>query len=204
MSPAFEAVLFDLDGVLIHSRPAWFALLERLCRELGYPELDEARFASIWGQGIEADAETLFVHHTVEELSALYDAHFLEHADAMQIDPEGAGVFEALAQAGVGIAVVTNTPQPLADALLRVAGLDPPVRIGGTDCPRAKPAPDMVLLATARLGVSPEDALMVGDTEADRGAAQDAGVTFCGFGGIDGDLVARRLSDVLQIVLGDT
>lgn len=201
MRPAFDAVLFDLDGVLIHSRAVWEALLARLCRQLGYPPLTEARFAAIWGQGIAADVENIFVRHTVEELAALYDAHFLEHADAMTLEPGGPQVFEALIAAGIGLAVVTNTPRPLADALLERAGLAPPVLIGGTDCPRAKPAPDMVLEAASRLGVPPERALMVGDTTADRGAAQAAGATFCGFGGIDGDLVARRLSDVLRIVL---
>lgn len=199
---AIRAVLFDMDGVLVHSRPVWRALIRGLCRDLGYPEVSDADFATMWGQGVQADVARVFVRHTVAEIAALYDARFLDHVADLQVDPAGPEVFAALRARGLRIAVVTNTPRPLADAILEVAGLSPDALVGGTDAPRAKPAPDLVRLACARLGVAPDAAVMVGDSRYDREAAEAAGVPFCGFGGIAGRWSVGSLGEVVGRVGG--
>ncbi len=66
--------------------------------------------------------------------------------------------------------------------------------------PRAKPAPDMVLEACARLSVAPAAAWVGGDTEFDRAAARAAGARFAGLG-IGGDLTLARLAE-LPLLLG--
>jgi len=50
------------------------------------------------------------------------------------------------------------------------------VIIGGDTCPKAKPFPDPLLAAAARLGVKPASALYVGDDERDVQAARAAGM----------------------------
>ena len=72
--------------------------------------------------------------------------------------------------------------------------------VGGTDVPRAKPAPDLVLRACERLGVAPGEAILVGDTRFDREAAAAAGVRFVGLR-LEGDVKLERLSDV-RLLLG--
>jgi beta-phosphoglucomutase-like phosphatase (HAD superfamily) len=76
------------------------------------------------------------------------------------------------------------------------AGASPDALVGGTDVPRPKPAPDMVLLACERLGAPPARSWVVGDTAFDREAARAAGARFAGLG-LEGDLTLSRLTDLL-------
>ena len=80
------------------------------------------------------------------------------------------------------------------------AGLEADEIVGGTDAPRAKPAPDMVLLACERLGVGTGEVLFVGDSRYDREAAGAAGVRFVGLG-IDGDLRIEALGELEKLAL---
>lgn len=195
-----RAVLFDLDGVLIDSYEVWFHLLASLAEELGYPPVEREAFRAGWGQGIEADVRRFYPRHTVGELEALYAARFEAHLSHLAV-MEGVGeVFAALRRRGLPSAVITNTPASMARALVARAGATPDTVVGGTDVPRAKPAPDMVLEACARLGVEPAAAWVVGDTEFDRAAARAAGARFAGLG-IGGDLTLARLAE-LPLLLG--
>jgi phosphoglycolate phosphatase/AHBA synthesis associated protein len=190
-----RAVLFDLDGVLVDSYAVWFALLEALTRELGYPVLTREAFRAGWGQGIQADVATIFTRQTVPELERLYAERFGDHLAHLAVAEGVAETFAALRARGLGTAVITNTPAVMARALVDRAGATPDVLVGGTDVENAKPAPDMVLLACAKLGVEADAAWVVGDTAYDRDAARAAGARFAGLG-IDGDVRLARLADL--------
>jgi HAD superfamily hydrolase (TIGR01509 family) len=195
------AVLFDLDGVLIDSYEVWFHLLAALADELGYPAVSREAFRAGWGQGIEADVQRFYPRHSVQELEALYAARFSDHLRHLSV-MEGVGeVFGALRRLRVPTAVITNTPSVMARALVARAGATPDTVVGGTDVPRAKPAPDIVLEACVRLGVEPARAWVVGDTDFDRAAAEAAGARFAGLG-IEGELRLARLSDLLPRLEG--
>lgn len=191
-----EAVLFDLDGVLIDSRDAWFHVLQDATRALGHPPIPRDAFDASFGQGVEADAATFFPGTSVDALDAWLAAHFLDHARHVVVNVDAGPVLRALSQRGARTAVVTNTQSALARETLRAAGLEPDLVIGAHDVKRGKPAPDMVLLACERLAVAPARAVLVGDSRFDREAARAAGVRFVGYG-IDGDARIARLSEVL-------
>ena len=193
---AARALLFDLDGVLVDSYEVWFRLLNAVAREFDYPAISRAAFQEGWGQGIEADARLLFPRHGVPELERIYAERFEQHLAGLAVADGVPALFEALRARGLGSAVITNTPAPMARALVARAGATPDVLVGGTDVPRAKPAPDMVLHACARLGVAPSSAWVVGDTEFDGAAARAAGAGFAGLG-IEGDVTLARLADLL-------
>lgn len=180
-----RAVLFDMDGVLVDSYDAWFALLNQAARAFGCAEVSAEAFVPTWGQGLGADIEVFFPGCSEEVLRDYYDRHLGEHLDLVKVDPSGAPLFARLRTLGIATAVVTNTPTRAAMAVLARAGIDPDVVVGAGDTAEAKPAPDMVLLACRRLGVGTSDAVMVGDSEFDRLAAKAAGVAFIPFGGPD-------------------
>jgi HAD superfamily hydrolase (TIGR01549 family) len=190
--------LFDLDGVLVDSYDVWFQLINAAARVFGAPAIDRAVFQSGWGQGIHEDVRRFFPALRVETLEAYYHAHFMDHVEALRVDSQAAAVLARLRELDVRVAVITNTPGPLAREILDFAGLEPEIVVGGTDVARAKPAPDMVLRACEQLGVSPTDALVVGDSEYDRLAARAAGVVFAGLG-IAGDASLLRLADLLDL-----
>ena len=76
------------------------------------------------------------------------------------------------------MAVVTNKRESLSAKLLFRLGLHHyfDVLVGGDTLPKRKPDPDTIDLALQRLGVPPQDAIMVGDSEADTGGAIAANV----------------------------
>jgi HAD superfamily hydrolase (TIGR01509 family) len=196
----FEAVLFDLDGVLIDSYGVWFRLLNAAAAELGYPSISRELFRECWGQGSRLDRERFFPRHTLEEVERYYHDHFGDHVAALEIAPGVPELFEALRARSLGSAVITNTPRALAVQLVRRAQASPDAVVGGDDVTAPKPAPDMVWLACERLGVSPARALVVGDSRHDREAARAAGAPFAGLK-TEGDFELASL-DELRLRLG--
>lgn len=191
-----RAVLFDLDGVLIDSYAVWFELLNAAAREFGAPPISRETFRAGWGQGIHEDQRRFFPMRSVAEIESWYHAHFMDHAAHLEVDPDAGRVLAALRGAGVATALITNTPAPLARAILAHAALELDRVVGGTDVAHAKPAPDMVLRACALLGVAAREACVVGDSAYDREAARAAGVPFIGFR-IQGDSRIERLLELL-------
>jgi phosphoglycolate phosphatase/AHBA synthesis associated protein len=191
-----HAVLFDMDGVLVDSHEAWFHLLQVTSRDLGGNAVTRDAFTACWGQGVEADVATFFCHSTAVEVSAHYEAHFADHARHVVANPDAAPVLAGLRDRGVATAVITNTPTPIAESILTAAQIRADLLVGAGDGYAAKPAPDMVRHACAKLGVAAGDAVMVGDSRYDREAARSAGVRFVGFGGIDGDEAINSLTAI--------
>ena len=196
-----RAVLFDLDGVLVDSYRVWFHLLNGAAEDLGYPPISPELFHSGWGQGIEADVEKIFHRHSIAEIETYYDDHFGDHLEHLGVVPEVPRVFETLRERAIRTAVITNTPAPVAWDMVKRAGGTPDLLVGGTDGPRPKPAPDMVLRACELLEIPAGEALVVGDSRYDREAARAAGACFAGLG-IEGDVRIDRLVDVLGIISG--
>ena len=194
-----QAVLFDLDGVLVHSFEAWVQLMNATARHFGYPPVDRDRFQAVYGQPTTEDVRAFFPRETVEHVEAFYDAHFTDFKESVEADPAAAHVLSALVERGVRLAVVTNTASALAREILTGTGLRIDTVVGGNDVPQAKPSPDMVHRACELLSVVPANAVMVGDSHYDRAAAQAAGVRFAGLG-IDGDERLEHLVDLLLLI----
>lgn len=87
------------------------------------------------------------------------------------------GLFSRLRQAGVKIAIVTSDDHDTAVRTMDLLGVSQYVSevVGGDDDLPMKPAPDAFLHVCRRLGVSPQRAMMVGDTVADLVMAERAG-----------------------------
>jgi phosphoglycolate phosphatase len=195
-----KAVLFDLDGVLIDSGPAWHRVIGRGRREWGYPPIDRETFGKTFGQGVEADRRQFFPRETVERIAAHYQRAFAEEIAAVALCDGAIDVLVELGRRGLLRAVVTNTPVDLARRLLAQKGLlshlDAWAAAGEA---REKPAPDLVRLALVRLGVAADQAIYVGDSQSDRLAARAAGVLMAGLG-VEGDLRLASLRDVLALI----
>ncbi|MDP9468017.1 MAG: HAD-IA family hydrolase, partial [Chloroflexota bacterium] len=79
----------------------------------------------------------------------------------------------------VPLGLASNSPRRLVDAALRTAGLTDvfDAIVTADDVARAKPAPDLYLLACERLGVAPGEALALEDSASGVAAAKAAGLT---------------------------
>ncbi len=199
MTTPVRAVLFDLDGVLVRSEESWFLTVEEAGRRFRGRAVTRGEFAPTFGQGTRADIERFGLRCTVEELDRFYTETFPRFAAHVWVNPAAAPVLGELASRGIARAVVTNTVAPLAAIILRAAALDR--WLDGCACAsevaHSKPAPDLVLLGLAKLGVTPCAAWMVGDSRFDREAAAAAGVRFLGLG-IDGDERLETLEELIE------
>ncbi len=196
-----DAVLFDLDGVLVRSEEVWFRTVEEAGRVFRRRPVTREEFAPTFGQGTRADVEQFQLGCAPDELNRFYLEVFPRFASETSVNPEARRVLERLRALGLKRAVVTNTVSPLAFIVLRSAGLFD--LLDWVACAdhvlHAKPAPDLVLHAAQKLGVEPPRAWMVGDSRFDREAAGAAGVCFVGLG-IDGELRIDRLDELIPLL----
>ena len=197
-----NAVLFDMDGVLLDSFEAWASLMDAAAHHFGHPPVSREAFRAVYGQPTQGDVDRFFPDQTVESVEAYYAAHFAEHAGSVRVMPGAVEVIQTLDGLAVPTAVITNTASALARDTLEAASLMPNALVSGSDVAAPKPAPDVIFRACEVLGVEPWDALVVGDTDYDKQAAAAAGAPFAGVGGIQGNYTLSDLRQVLSVVDG--
>jgi phosphoglycolate phosphatase len=181
-----RAVLFDLDGTLVDSAPDIAAATNELIATRGLPPLSLSDVKAMIGDGVKKLIERAFAASgaplSVSELDQANDDMkpiYLRHVTGLAtLMP---GVRETLAHfhmGGIAMGVVTNKPQLAAREVLLHFRLTEffGVIVGGDAVSHQKPAPDGLLIALDRLHAEPGEALMVGDSIADAGAARAAGM----------------------------
>jgi len=188
----FRIVLFDLDGTLIDSGPIILASMQHavgtvLGREIPPAELQ----MSIGGQGIVAQMTAIDPDH-VDELLDAYREHNDGLHETLEAFDELLAVLPGLKAEGRKLGIVTaKRHRTVGLALDRFPALASAfdVVIGFEDTSRHKPDPEPVMLAVERLGGTPREAVYVGDSPFDIGAAKAAGVfaVAVGWGGIHPD-----------------
>lgn len=182
-----KAVLFDLDGTLLHTVPDLAAAVNAMLVDLGKPTLPEDTVAVYVGKGAENLVNRSLTGSMTEKADpALYQQamdnwqnHYTtingRHSEFYPGVKEG---LDLMKQAGLKLAVVTNKPERFTHPLLERAGLAGyfEVVVGGDTCPVKKPDPMPVQHACKLLGVEPSQALMIGDSVNDALSAHAAGV----------------------------
>jgi HAD superfamily hydrolase (TIGR01509 family) len=175
-----EAVVFDLDGVLVDSEHVWDEVREGLARERGGRWSERAQADMM---GMSSTEWSRYMHEIVglvespEEINDEVVRRMLERyaKELPLID----GAVEAVARlAGhVRLAVASSSNRPLIDAVLESAGLASfEVSVSSEEVARGKPSPDVFLEAARRLGVAATACAAVEDSGNGIRAAHAAGM----------------------------
>lgn len=178
-----DAVLFDMDGLMIESERALLQCWRESSRGLGLEQLDDALWLSFVGLSDRVCADLLRERLDEAQVQALLQEtqdRYDRHVDAGL--PLKAGVLELLAELGrrnIPRAVVTSTRRERALQKLERCGLLPhfDTVVTGSDVANPKPAPDIYLLAAERLRVSPARCVVLEDSVPGVRAALAAGMT---------------------------
>jgi HAD superfamily hydrolase (TIGR01509 family) len=176
-----EAVVFDLDGVLIQSEEVWDAVRRRYVRERGGRYDEEIQRAMM---GMSAPEWSTFLHE---------DAGVPDEPDAINRDVVGLmleayrrdlpllpGAVDAVRRTADAfpLALASSSNREIFETVLELAGLTECFRatVSSEEVERGKPAPDVYLEAARRLGVAPESCAAVEDSHAGIRSAKSAGM----------------------------
>lgn len=178
-----KAVIFDMDGVLSDSEWIYVdKILEMLREENIFIEAEEIN--DLFGKSmIFLCQELKSRYHLNKEASyyadrvhALRDKHIKDHG---LFPMEGAvELVEKLHGQGIPIAVASSAPlETIKGNMMRFGIYDYiDAIVSGLDCSRGKPYPDIYLEAASRLGLSPDDCVVVEDSANGVAAAKNAGI----------------------------
>jgi mannitol-1-/sugar-/sorbitol-6-phosphatase len=198
-----EALLCDLDGVLVDSTAAVLRCWRRLADRHG---VDHALVeTTIHGRPARESIELLLPEADIEAEAALLADWELADLDGVRALPGAMQLRDRWPEER--FAIVTSCVAPLAHARLGAAGIAPPPALVTADrVSRGKPDPECYLLAAWELGVPPERCLAVEDAPAGLAAARAAGVptaavtTTHAASQLEADLVVGTVADLLPLV----
>jgi len=177
-----EAVIFDLDGVLVDSEPAHKAASRRL---VAPALLSDEEYSGFVGVSLEAFIgwvrDRYALEAALEEIAARYDVLVVEEVLGARLPPLDGAVelLETLRGRGLPLAVASQSQPHWVAGTLATAGLDAyfDLVVAADAVTRAKPEPDIYLHVAELLGVQPTNCLVVEDSVPGVRAGLTAGMT---------------------------
>lgn len=186
-----QAVIFDLDGVLVSTDELHYRAWRKLAEEESIP-FDRRVNQRLRGVSRMQSLEILLAasprDRSAQDKLALADrknSYFLELLRTLtpaDVLPGGHELIAELRRRGLGIAIGSCSRNAL-ETLERIGltGVFDAV-VDGNDVTKSKPDPEVFLLAAARLNVAPGQCLVVEDAQAGIEAARRAGMAVFGIG----------------------
>lgn len=181
-----KAIVFDLDGTLIHSVPDMHTAVSRLLVEEGAVPLDEATVQGFVGNGLAKLVERVVDAAgldplRLDEMTGRTLAHYnAVNGQKTALYPGVADCLDAFANARRAMGICTNKPEAPARHILGLMGIEAHFStvVGGDTLPIRKPDPRLLLHTIALMEADPSETLYVGDSEVDADTAAAAGVPF--------------------------
>jgi HAD superfamily hydrolase (TIGR01509 family) len=176
-----EAVVFDMDGVLVDSEQVWDDVRERLARERGGRWHDRAQADMM---GMSSPEWSRYMHERIglpESPQEINDEVVRRMLDRYRDDlPLLDGAVEAVRRlaAEFRLAVASSSNRPLIEAVLAGADIADAfaVTVSSEEVERGKPAPDVYLEAARRLAAPPDRCAAIEDSSNGLRAAHAAGM----------------------------
>jgi beta-phosphoglucomutase len=187
-----KGVIFDLDGVLVSTDEFHYRSWQRLCDEEGFSFFDHnfnhqfrgvARFKCVeillTAAGKHATKQLV---HEIAERKNNYFIELLENVTDNELLPGSKHMLAELQKLGVKIAVASNSRN--AKMIIEKVGIGQylDVIVDGFDLKNSKPDPEPFLLAAQRIGLPPEECVVIEDAVSGIQAAQAAGMASLGIG----------------------
>jgi HAD superfamily hydrolase (TIGR01509 family) len=176
-----EAIVFDLDGVLIDSEPEWDQARRAVVAEAGGHWRKEATREMM---GMSAPEWSAYLHDELSvplptgEINDRVVSHLLaSYRNGLPLLPGAIDAVRRLAAVWT-LGLASSANRGVIDAVLGASGLTPcfTVTVSGEEVEHGKPAPDVYLAATERLGVDPRRSAAVEDSSNGLRAAAAAGM----------------------------
>ena len=176
-----EAVIYDMDGVLVDSEVYWDKSRVDFARDRGLTWTDEFQRLAMGRSTVGWAAvmqEKLALDEPIDAIIAEMKARVIAHYEERM--PARPGALESVThmKRHFRVGLASGSPTEIIKAVLRITGLDQifEVMIYGDEVPRGKPAPDIYLEALKQLGVAPSLSLGIEDSANGLRALKAAGM----------------------------
>ena len=166
---SIEAVIFDMDGVLVDSEVYWHLSRVEYARARGklWTDADQriamGRSTVGWAQVMK---DHLALVESVEEIIVEMKQRVMAHYDERLPLRDGAIEAVRMSAANFKCALASGSPSDIIRHVMRLSGLDQvfQVIVYGDDYPNGKPAPDIYVATLERLDVRADNAIGVEDS----------------------------------------
>ena len=203
--PGKQLILFDLDGVILDSRPNMERSWREVCANTAIDVPFELYFAEI-GRPFREILRRLGVEEHAEEAEKIFRIASMQNLSLARFYEGTEETLAALQERDIRIGLVTSKDTQRTNAIIALLPVDFITVQTPTGRYRGKPAPDYLLVAMAEAGVDPGDTLYVGDMDVDFQAAQRAGVDYVhaewGYGSMPAPDCPKisRFADLLSVL----
>lgn len=204
--------IFDLDGVIVDTAKYHYLAWKKLANELGF-DFTEEQNELFKGVSRKRCLEILLDIGKINATQEQFDAwmveknedylEYIENMDASEILPDVPKVLNYLRSKGVPIALGSASKN--AKPILEKVGILPffDEIVDGNSVTKAKPDPEVFLIAARLLGLNPKDCVVFEDALAGIEAANNAGMISIGIG--DANILSGadyNFNDFTEIDLG--
>jgi phosphoglycolate phosphatase len=172
-----RAVVFDLDGTLVDAYAEIHESLGVVLAAFGRPPVTRDETRRMVGHGLEMlVAKAVGDENVAEGVRLFRERYERVGLEGTRLLPGAESVTRSLFERGIRLAIASNKPARFTRPLLEAFGLSGRFGFvaGPDDGFPPKPAPQMIFMALATLGVSGRDAVFVGDMPVDIATARAA------------------------------
>ena len=176
------AVIFDLDGTVLDNEDEYGIAFKEMLSKLG--KKTDSEFTHTQGIGMEENWKKLIPKYKIKtkkstkELSKETQKAYLKMLSRVTLKEGVRGFIKDLKDSGIFVALATSNTWPTVEKVFDTLSLEGvfDTMTTGEEAKLKKPNPEIFLLTAQKLGVDPEDCLVIEDTEAGIKAAKDAGM----------------------------
>jgi len=196
-----DAVVFDNDGLLLDTETSWTRAEQTLFERRGLEfTIEHKRELLGSSPGVAAPKLERMLDEPGRGAALIMELGMLVIAELASYAPPRPGALELIArlrEAGIPMALASNSPRMLVNRALSTGGIDPATFakvLTADDVRNPKPAPEIYIAAVAALGTQPERTLVLEDSPTGVAAAVAAGCYTIAVPSLDGvDLGAAEL-----------
>jgi HAD superfamily hydrolase (TIGR01509 family) len=184
-----DALILDVDGTLVDTNPTHVECFVRSFAEYGYAVAPDRIAIEVGKGGDQLVSDVLGQSAEEKDGEAIRKSlkkHFLDSARQKKFDvfPGAVEIIEMAHQRGLKVAIATSGEAEFLEAIEQSCGVKfsdlVDLVITSADAKESKPSPDIVSAAAQKLGMTPAQCAMVGDTIHDARACRAAGVACFG------------------------
>lgn len=178
----YAAIIFDLDGTIIDSEKQWGMAYTSVLRQLGVNA--DRKDLHTRGESIKSNWQKILLENeiktekTIDELSAITFIEFRKLIPEITLNDGVTEFMDTLHDAGIPLALATSSDWETTSKIVNDFDLNEYFENITTEeeVVNEKPAPDIFLLSSEKLGVNPSDCLVIEDSFAGVTAGKEAGM----------------------------